>query len=586
MQTFWTNESFRHLVAYYAKYWKRLVAGLAALLAANGLALATPSVLRYVIDGLILNIARSRLLEFGGLLLLLALAQATLLFFQRRLLIGVARDVEYNLRNDFYTHLQKLPPEFYQSRRTGDLMARATSDAAAIRMLGGLGLISTLNALFAVTMVLPVMILVNWKLTIVAFLPLPSLALISQRFSKRIHEQARIAQESYGRLSSAAQEMPTGVRVIRAYRQEQAEIEKFRAGNQEYAKNNVSLIHLSSAYRSLLQFFVGLSFVIVFAYGGYLVIHGAITTGQFVQQTFYLGFLVGPIASFGTVASLYQRATASMRRILDVMSVQPGVTDDEPAARDQRIQGEIEFRDLTFKYKDAREPALENINLRIAPGQTVAFVGSVGSGKTTLVNLVCRLLEAPPGQLLIDGQPIQNIPLRTLRSAIGYVPQETVLFTETVGANIAFGTGEYSSSAVERAAEKAAVIDEIKSFPKGFDTVVGERGLTLSGGQKQRVAIARALAVDPRIVILDDALSSVDAKTEEQILRHLRHFRNGRTGLMVAHRLSTIRTADLIVVLDDGRIVERGTHYELLALGGFYAGLYEKQQLEKELAIH
>jgi len=585
MQTFWTNESFRYLVAYYAKYWHRLAAGTACLLAANVLALASPSILRHVIDGLIANISRSWLLAFGGVLLLLAVAQATLLLFQRRLFIGAARDVEYNVRNDFYAHLQKLAPEFYQRRRTGDLMARATSDTAAIRMFGGLGLISTLNAVFAVTMVLPVMIVLNWKLTAVAFLPLPLLALISHAFSKRIHNQARITQESYGRLSSAAQEMPTGVRVVRAYRQEQAEIDKFRKSNQEYTKNNVSLIQLSSGFRSLLQFFVGLGFVIVFAYGGYLVLSGVITTGQFVQQTLYLNFMVSPVQSFGAVATVYQRAMASMGRIRDIMSAKPLVQDSDEAAHDQSIQGEIEFRNLTFKYANAMEPTLENINLRIAPGQTVAFVGGVGSGKTTLVNLVCRLLEAPCGQLLIDGQPIQKVPLRTLRSAIGYVPQETILFTDTIAANIAFGIKEYTSSSVEKAAGDAAVLEDIKGFPKGFDTVVGERGLTLSGGQKQRVAIARALAVDPRILILDDALSSVDAQTEEQILRHLRLFLNGRTGLVVAHRLSTVRNADLIVVLDDGRIVERGTHDELLALGGFYANLYEKQQLEKELAI-
>ena len=581
---FRSSGSFRQLVGYLAPYRRQLAAGAACLFLANLFGLASPSVLRHVIDGLTADITRARLMQFGGLLLLVALAQGAMLFFQRRLLIGVARDVEYDLRNDFYTHLQKLPPEFYQKRRTGDLMARATSDMAAVRMLSGLGLIATLNALFAVTMVLPMMVSVNWKLTALAFLPLPLLAVISQRFSKRIHERAKIVQESYGRLSSNAQETLTGVRVARAYRLEQAEVGRFRKANREYVANNMALIHLSSAFRPVLQFFIALGFVIVFSYGGYLVVKGVITTGQFVQQTLYLNFLVGPVASFGFVVNLYQRAMASVGRIHAVMSIEPSIRDDAEARDDVRIHGEIEFRDLTFKYKNSPEPALEGINLRIAPGQTVAFVGAVGSGKSTLMNLVCRLLDAGRGQLLIDGRSIQDIPLRTLRSAIGYVPQETVLFSETVAANIAFGAEGCAREDVERAAAEAGVAEDVRAFPRGFDTLVGERGMTLSGGQKQRTAIARALVRDPRILILDDALSSVDAHTEEQILRHLRRALKGRTGLIVAHRISTVRDADLIVVLEGGRIVERGTHGELLARGGLYADLYEKQLLEEELA--
>jgi ATP-binding cassette subfamily B protein len=571
---------FRYLVTYFKPYRLQLAVGTVCLLLANLAGLASPSVLRHVIDGLMSDMLPARLIQFGGLIVLLTLGQATMLFLERILLIGAARNVEFQLRNDFYSHLQKLSPPFYQGRRTGDLMSRATSDMAAIRILGGPGLIAMLNALFAVTMVLPAMIVINWKLTALACLPLPLLALTCKRFSNQIHERARIVQESYGKLSSRAQEMTTGIRVARAYRQEQSEISKFRKINSEYVTNNISLIRLSSGFRSILQFFIGLGFVIVLAYGGYLVVKGVITTGQFVQQTLYLNLLVSPVASFGFVINLYQRAMASLDRIHSIMSIKPSTSNNE----DVQIRGEIEFRNLTFKYDNATEPVLKNINLRIAPGQTVAVVGAVGSGKSTIIDLVCGLLDAPRGQLLIDGQPIQDIPLRSLRSAIGCVPQETVLFTETVAENIAFGMDESSRETVEKAAEQAALADDVRTFANGFDTLVGERGLTLSGGQKQRTAIARAVAIDPRILILDDALSSVDTQTEDLILRHLRQCLTTRTGLIVSHRLSTVKDADLIVVLDDGYIVERGTHDELLAYSGVYADLYDKQQLERELS--
>ena len=577
---FRTKKLFLYLVAYFEPYRKQLALGTVCLLLANLLALASPLVLRRVIDGLMSDMLPARLMQFGALIVLLALGQSTMLFLQRMLLVGVARNVEFRLRNDFYSHLQKLPAPFYQSRRTGDLMARATSDMATIRTLGGLGLVGILNAVFAVTTVLPAMLAINWKLTALAFLPLPLLALTCKRFSNQIHERARIVQESYGRLSSRAQEMTTGIRVARAYRQEQSELSKFKKINSEYVTNNLALIRFSAAFRPILQFFIGLGFVIVFAYGGYLVVKGVITTGQFVQQTLYLNLLVGPVASFGFVVNLYQRAMASMERIHSIMSIKPSNSNND----DVHICGEIEFRNLTFKYPNAAEAVLKNINLHIASGQTVAVVGGVGSGKSTLIDLVCGLLDAPQGQLLIDGQPIQNIPLRSLRSAIGCVSQESVLFTGTVAANIAFGVEESSRESVEQAAEKAALANDIRSFPNGFDTLVGERGLTLSGGQKQRTAIARAMAIDPRILILDDALSSVDAQTEAQILRHLRQSLKTRTGLIVSHRLSTVKDADLIVVLDDGYIVERGTHDELLAYNGVYADLYDKQQLEHELS--
>jgi ATP-binding cassette subfamily B protein len=446
-----------------------------------------------------------------------------------------------------------------------------------------MGLISIMNMAFTLTLILPMMIWVSWKLTLLAFLPLPLLAVTTRSFSARIHQRSKQVQEYFGKVSSSAQEMLTGQRVTRAYVQEQAEFDKFKAVNQQYVAYNLSLIHLASIFRPLLQFFVSLSFIMVFLYGGHLVINGQLSIGKFVQQTMYLGLLIGPITAFGFVINLYQRALASMGRIDVILSTDPSIRDTERVRDGLKISGDIEFRDLTFSYRGSRSPALRNINLRILPGQTVAIVGEVGSGKSTLMQLICRLIDAESDQLLIDQRPVQEIPLQVLRSAIGYVPQETILFSETVAENVAFGKDDATPEEIEQAALEAGMVADIKEFPQGYETIIGERGVTLSGGQRQRAAIARALIRRPRILLLDDALSSVDLHTEEQILKHLRRVRHGRTSLVSSHRLSTIKDADLIVVLEAGCIVERGTHDELIARCGFYAALYQRQLLEADL---
>ena len=570
---------FKRLLRYFRPYRQTLLAGIACLVMANIFRLVGPSVLRRVIDGLIVDISHPKLLRYAGLLLTIALALGVFLFLQRRLLVGVARDVEYQIRKDYFAHLQKLPLQFFQRHRTGDLMARATSDLTAVRNLSGQGLIALLNAIFAMVLIIPIMATVSLKLTLLAILPMPLLAVATQIFAKRVHERSREVQESVG----CVQESLSGVRVIRAYGQEEAEIAAFSQINRELATRNLKLIRQAIIFSPLIQLFIGIGAIIIFWYGSLLIIRGNLTLGQYLQATLYLGFVWGPMIALGNLINLYQRALASMARIDGILSIKPAIDDSQADEEITEIAGAIEFRNLTFTYKDAPEPALREIDLSIAPGQTVAIVGTVGSGKSTLVNLVPRLLEAHAGQVLIDGHPIRRIPLRVLRSAIGYVPQETFLFSDTLKDNVTFGTDNTTARELEVALHESGLAEDLNDLPQGEETLIGERGVTLSGGQKQRAALARALIRRPRILILDDALSAVDTHTEEQILSHLRRLRHDRTTLIVSHRVSTVRHADLILVLKDGRVVEQGTHTDLLVRGGMYAYLNQQQKLKEEL---
>jgi ATP-binding cassette subfamily B protein len=574
----------RKFARYFRPYKASLIIGILCIVASVVFALFIPHLVGRAVDDLGKELTWAKIMRAGMMILGASVISGIFLFLQRRILIGMSRHVEYDLRRDFYAHLVDQPLSFFQEHRTGDLMARATNDLAAVRQLAGPMIMYTLQTVFVVLFVLPIMLRISVRLTLLLFLTMPLVSLTVKYFGQQVHVRFEKIQDFFAQISARAQENFTGVRVVRAYAQEDAEIAAFDDLNRQYAERNLSLVRISAVMRPLMQFLIGIGFVLIIWYGGALVIRGQITLGDFTAFNLYLTRLIWPLIALGYVINLYQRGTASLKRINAIVAIEPTIID-EPGVREQPpIEGRIEFRNLTFRYNEHTEPVLYDINLIIEAGQTVAFVGRTGSGKSTLLSLIPRLVEAPPGTVLIDGLPLRDYPLAQLRHSIGYVPQETFLFSDTLAQNIAFGVEHAERADIEWAAEIAGLTDDIRGFPDGFDTMVGERGLTLSGGQKQRTAIARAVMRQPKILMLDDALSSVDTYTEEKILARLRGVMRDRTSLIVSHRISTVRDADLICVLDDGRIIERGTHDELLALGGEYADLYERQLLEEELA--
>jgi ATP-binding cassette, subfamily B, multidrug efflux pump len=580
--------SLRPLTPYFRKYRDAYAVGAVCVLLLNGIWLLFPLVIGRASDDLWHGVTRHKLITYALILLAIAAAKGIFQFLTRWILIGVSREIEFDLRNDLFQHLETLSYSYYQRTRTGDIMARATNDLNAVRMLLGPAIMYSANTIVFTAGALFFMRAISWKLTLYAFLPLPVGSVVVQYFGKQIHERFEKIQAMFSEISARAQENFSGARVIRAYVQEEAEIAAFEKANREYIHRSLYLVRLMGMLWPTLEVLIGISIPLALWVGGREVIQNHITPGQLVAFLFYLAQLTWPIIALGWVINIFSRGTASLLRINEILREKPEIKDElEPATgRTPRssslaLRGEIEFRGLSFAYNGTR--VLEDIDLQVPAGGSLAIVGPTGAGKTTLVSLIPRIYDAEPGSVLIDGQPIREYPLEFLRRNIGFVPQETFLFSETVRENIAFGVEGASDEQVRAAAVAASIAGDIEEFPEKYRTVVGERGITLSGGQKQRTAIARALIRSPRVLILDDALASVDTQTEDRILNHLREIMRGSTTIFISHRVSTVRNADRIAVLHGGRIVELGTHDELLRRDGYYTDLYNKQLLEEEL---
>jgi ATP-binding cassette subfamily B protein len=591
-------KTLRPLFPYLRKYQSTFWIGALCVFCNNGVWILFPLVIRRAIDDLNQGVTRHKLFTYSAMLLAVAGVKAIFQYLTRWILIGVSREIEFDLRNDLFTHLERLSYSYYQRTRTGDIMARMTNDLNAVRMLVGPGIMYTANTVVFTVGALVFMFSISPKLTIFAFAPLPIVSIVVQYFGRKIHERFERIQAMFSDISARAQENFSGARIIRAYVQEEAEIALFERENQEYIARSLKLVRLMGMLWPTLTTLLGVAIVIVLWVGGIEVIQHRITVGSFVAFNTYMVQLTWPVIALGWVINIFQRGTASTLRIESILAEPIEITDaGVPASgAPTEVVGEIEFRNLSFHYGQTLqatergegrhhgdENALRNVSLKVPAGTSLAIVGPTGAGKSTLVSLIPRIYDAAPGTVLIDGRPIREFPLALLRKNIGFVPQETFLFSDSIRENIAFGAQDATDADVRRVAEAASIAADIEGFPEGYNTLVGERGLTLSGGQKQRTAIARALIRNPRILVLDDALSSVDTQTEDRILNHLREIMQGRTTIFISHRVSTVRNADRIAVLHDGHIVEYGTHDELIDRNGYYTELYNKQLLEEEL---
>lgn len=587
-----TQDKKFSLVPYLMHYKWHYVAGVLVLLIVDLAGLYLPQYIGEIIDGLTLGT-----LDMAGVgsillkILLVGLVMMAGRFGWRYFIIGASRGVEYHLRNDMFVHVETLSARYYNSHKTGDLMAHFTNDLQAIRQAVGMAVITTFDAVIMTIMVLVKMIVyVDLKLTILAFIPLTLVAVACYFFGIESKKRQTKRQEAFSDLSDRVQESLAGIRVVKAFVQEEKDFEAFEAASRNSMEKNLSMVKLRAVIGPVFDTITGLSILVTLIFGGRMVLNGQVSIGQFVAFNSYIGMLVWPMIACGDCVNLFSQAVAAFKRIALIFGEKPDIVDKSTAEmRGVELKGEIAMKNLTFTYPDGELPVLQHLDLQISAGETLAILGRTGSGKSSLADLLLRVYDCERGMLLLDGRPIEDYPLPVLHRDIAYVPQENFLFSDTLEENIAFGLEERLEEhpeirdQIRQAAKDACIHDNIMGFPEQYATMVGERGVTLSGGQKQRSSIARALLMDAPILILDDSLSAVDTDTEEKILENLVRLRKGKTTIIIAHRISTLQKADHIAVLTEGKLTEYGTHEELLKLGGFYADIYEKQQLEQEL---
>lgn len=578
-------QTFKHLKEFLTEHKWKYLSGIIVLVLVDALQLITPKLLGHITDALGSGtLSMESIYFYIGIIILLAILVAVCRYIWRMLVLGSSRSLEYWLRNRLFSHLELMAPNFFNNHKTGDLMAHATNDINAVRMAFGHGIVMITDAIFLTSATVIIMVAtIDIRLTAAALLPLPVIAAVMILFGKMVQNKFTNVQEAFSSLTDMVQESISGIRVIKSFVQEKSEIEKFSTFNDGYVKRNMELIRVWGLMFPMVAFIGSLSFLLALYFGGMLVIDEQLSLGQFVSFVSYLGLLTWPMMAVGWVINILQRGIASMKRINEILDTAPEILDGKAVRDINDYRPNLEFRNLSFTYPGAAAPALTGINLTVKEGTTLAIVGKTGSGKTTLVSLLMRLYNTNPGELLVDGVDINAIPLKVLRRNIGYVPQDNFLFSVSIRDNIAFSDPSMDMDRVIAASKIAQVYDNVMDFPDKFDTILGERGVTLSGGQKQRVSIARAVAKDPKIIILDDSLSAVDTKTEEQVLAGLKQVMSSKTAIIIAHRISTIKDADEIIVLDEGKIVERGTHEELVKIDGLYNSVYQKQLLEEKI---
>ena len=569
---------------YFKRYKGKLALGIVFILISDITQVYIPLLLKDSIDAIQKHLNYDLVVKYSLMIVAAAVISGIFRFLIRETIIVVSRKIEYDLRQDFWKHLLKLSYRFYQNNSTGNIMAHATNDIAAVRMYVGPAVMYSIDTIIKFIIVISIMISLSPELTLYSLLPLPILSFLVYKLSKKIHKKFTLIQEKFSDLTAKAQENFSGIRVIKSYVREKHEIDEFAKLSDEYLKRNMDKIKIQAFFMPLLFLITGLSIIIVILIGGNMVINNQLTLGDIVAFVAYLGLLIWPTIAFGWVANIIQQADASLKRLHKIYSEKIEIKNsDETDETIQSINGNIKFENVSFRYNDDQEDVIKDITIEVPQGSTLAIVGHTGVGKSSFVNLIPRLYDTTSGRILIDGKDIKSIPLSVLRKNIGMVPQETFLFSDTLKNNILYGVENGNDELLHRVAEISQLSKDVKDFPKQYETMLGERGITLSGGQKQRTCLARALAIDPKILILDDSLSAVDTKTEEEILKNLKTFMKDRTSIIISHRISTVQDADNIIVLADGIIKEEGTHEHLLKLGGIYYELYNKQLLEEEL---